>query len=56
MEAREAKSDSKAAMERQLKLTYEKKRMCKKCRERPVYLDIKGMDWCEECMWKFVKE
>jgi hypothetical protein len=31
------------------------KRLCARCRQRQVYLDIKTMDYCEPCIWDVVK-
>lgn len=30
------------------------KRLCVKCGMNEVYLDIETLDWCEECIWKYV--
>jgi len=32
------------------------KPLCVKCKERPVYQNLKNMDWCEECINQFVME
>ncbi len=31
-------------------------RICVKCGRNQIYQDIKTMDWCEPCLWEFVKE
>ncbi len=31
------------------------KRRCVKCGRNEIYRDIKTMDWCEPCIWEFVK-
>jgi hypothetical protein len=41
---------------RQLQLPLpQTKRMCAKCGQREVYQDIATMDWCEPCIWRFVR-
>ncbi len=31
-------------------------RVCTRCGVNPVYMDIETMDWCEECIWRYVNE
>ncbi len=32
------------------------KRICTKCGVNEIYVDIRTMDWCEPCIWEFVKD
>jgi hypothetical protein len=50
----------KRAVKNGLRLTPElplfshQKRRCACCGENEVYLDIRTLDWCEPCIWRFV--
>jgi hypothetical protein len=35
--------------------TRKTKRFCAKCGFREVYLDLATNDWCEECLWDYIK-
>ena len=40
----------------ELRFAQMEKRICTKCGKNEVYRDIKNMDWCEDCIWEFVKD
>ncbi len=39
----------------EMKLTLEK-RICVQCGVNEIYQNIKTMNWCEPCIWEFVKD